>query len=135
MNFNLFKNKNFSLFLFSQGTSSLGTMGLHFATAYYVLKITGSASKFASIIVLGMIPNLILAPIAGLVADRVNRKKLIIWGDLVRGVFDIGLFIYALFGNINIEILYVLVIFSSVCEVFLHRRFLQYCRLSYLKKI
>ncbi|WBW94855.1 MFS transporter [Oceanirhabdus sp. W0125-5] len=118
MNFKLFKNKNFTFFLLGQGTSTLGTMGLHFATAYYVLKITGSASKFASIVALGMIPNLILAPIAGLVADRVNRKKLIIFGDLVRGILDIVLFIYAIFGEINIVILYMLVIFLSVCEVF-----------------
>lgn len=123
MNFRLFKNRNFLLFLFGQSTSSLGTNVLHFATALYIFEITGSAGKFASIIALGMIPNLILSPIAGIIADRVNRKKLIIFGDLIRGVFDILLFFFSLFGNLNIKVMYIMVIFLSACEVFFQPAF------------
>ncbi|MEG2289424.1 MAG: MFS transporter [Clostridium sp.] len=118
MNSMIFKNRNFLLFLFGQSTSSLGTNILHFATALYVFQITGSAGKFASIIALGMIPNLILGPIAGTITDRVNRKNLIIFGDLIRGVFEISLFIFSLSLNLNIEIMYIMVIFLSACEVF-----------------
>lgn len=123
MNFKIFKNKNFLLFVFGQSTSSLGTNVLHFATALYVFEITGSAGKFASVIALGMIPNLILSPIAGTIADRVSRKKLIIFGDLIRGVFDILLFIFSILGNLNIELMYVMVIFLSACEVFFEPAF------------
>jgi MFS family permease len=123
MNLKLLKNRNFLLFLFGQTTSSLGTNVLHFATALYVFEITSSAGKFASIIALGMIPTLILSPIAGTIADSVNRKKLIIFGDLIRGVFDILLFLFSFFGNINIEIMYILVIFHSACEVFFQPAF------------
>lgn len=123
MNFKLFKNRNFSLFLFGQSTSSLGTNVLHFATALYIFQITGSAGKFASIIALGMIPNLILGPIAGTITDRVNRKNLIIFGDLIRGIFEILLFIFSLSVNLNIEVMYVMVIFLSACEVFFEPAF------------
>lgn len=123
MNFKIFQNRNFLLFIFGQSTSSLGTNVLHFATALYVFELTGSASKFASIIALGMIPTLILGPIAGTIADRVNRKNLIIFGDLIRGVFDILLFIFSLSVNLNIEVMYVMVIFLSACEVFFEPAF------------
>ncbi|EQB88488.1 MFS family permease [Clostridium punense] len=123
MNFKLFKNRNFTLFLLGQSTSSLGTNVLHFATALYIFQITGSAGKFASIIALGMIPNLILGPIAGTITDRVNRKNLIIFGDLIRGIFEILLFIFSLSVNLNIEIMYVMVIFLSACEVFFEPAF------------
>jgi MFS family permease len=123
MNFKIFQNRNFLLFLFGQSTSSLGTNVLHFATALYVFEITGSASKFASIIALGMIPTLILGPIAGTIADRVNRKNLIIFGDLIRGIFDILLFIFSLSVDLNIEVMYVMVIFLSACEVFFEPAF------------
>lgn len=123
MNFKIFQNRNFLLFLFGQSTSSLGTNVLHFATALYVFEITGSASKFASIIALGMIPTLLLSPAAGTITDRVNRKNLIIFGDLIRGVFDILLFIFSLSVDLNIEVMYVMVIFLSACEVFFEPAF------------
>jgi MFS family permease len=123
MNLKIFKNKNYLLFLFGQSTSSLGTNVLHFATALYVFEITGSASKFASIIALGMVPSLILCPIAGTITDRVNRKNLIIFGDLIRGVFEILLFIFSFLGNLNIEVMYIMVIFLSTCEVFFEPAF------------
>jgi len=123
MNFKILRNRNFLTFIFGQTTSSLGTNILHFATAFYVLELTGSAGKFASIVALGMIPNLILGPIAGTITDRVDRKKMIILADLIRGVLDILLFIYSLFGNISIEIMYGFVIFFSICEVFFEPAF------------
>ncbi|MTI66124.1 MAG: MFS transporter [Firmicutes bacterium] len=118
MNFSIFKNKNYSLFIFGQATSLLGTGFLNVAMALYVLNITGSAGKFSSILALGVIPNIVLGPVAGTIVDKVNRKKMIISMDLLRGIFALILFIYSIYNPISIPIVYVLVIFYSVCQVF-----------------
>jgi len=119
----LIKNKNFLLFLFGQGTSSFGTNLLHYATAFYILDLTGSPSKYASIIALAMLPGLFLGPIAGTVTDRFDRKKLIIFGDLARGILDIFLFGYSFYSDINIGTMYFLVLFLGSCEVFFNPAF------------
>jgi len=118
VNLTIFKNKNFSLFVFGQSTSLLGTGFMNVALALYVLNLTGSAGKFASILALGVIPNVLLGPVAGTIVDKVDRKKMIILLDFIRGVFGVLLFIYSLFRDINLGIIYLIVLFFAVCQVF-----------------
>jgi len=64
--------------------SILGSNIQSFALSLYVLRITGSATKFASVLGIAIIPRLILSPIAGVIADWFDRKKLLfIWIYLV----------------------------------------------------
>lgn len=118
MNFSLFKNKNFSLFVVAQGTSLFGDIFLNIALSLYVLKTTGSAEKFASILALGVIPQLLLGSFAGTIVDRLNKKKTIVFLDLIRGIFLILLMLMAIKGNINLGMIYVTVIFFSLCNIF-----------------
>lgn len=118
MNIKILKNKNFSLFVFGQATSILGTGFLNVALALYVMKITGSAGKFSSILALGVIPNILLGPIAGTIVDKVDRKKMIITLDAIRGIFAILLFGYSLMNPVDIGLIYLVVIFYSICQVF-----------------
>lgn len=82
MNLHLLRNRNFILSIFGQLVSLIGTRMQSFALSLYVLKITGSASKFAAILSMTFIPELILGPIAGVLADWFDRKKLIVCLDL-----------------------------------------------------
>lgn len=118
MNFKVLKNRDFLLFVFGQSTSLLGTGFLNVALALYVLQITGSAGKFSSVLALAMIPKIILGPVAGTIVDKVDRKKMIILLDFIRGAFAIVLFAYSFIASINILVTYTLVIFYSLCEVF-----------------
>jgi MFS family permease len=115
----LFRNKSFILFVLGQATSSLGINLLNFAIAFYIFQITGSAEKYASIMALMLIPNIIFSPFAGTITDRINRKKLIVLGDFLRGAFELVLFIYSLKFNIEVEFLYIIVVFFSICNTFL----------------
>lgn len=118
MNIKLAKNKNFLLYILGQTSSTFGTNILGFATALYVFELTGSAGKYASIVALTMIPSLIFGPFAGTITDRIDRKNLIILGDLLRGTFELLLFLYSLKHPIGIGIMYTLVVFFSICETF-----------------
>lgn len=118
MNLKIFRNQNFSLFVFGQTTSTLGTGFLNVSLALYVLKLTGSAAKFSSILALAMIPNIILGPIAGAIVERIDRKKMIISMDFIRGVFALILFLFSLVYKLNIWVIYLIVFFYSICQTF-----------------
>lgn len=86
MKLNLFRKKDFSLLMSAKLASNIGTQMQSFALSLYVLKITGSATKFASVIAIAIIPQIILGPIAGVFVDRSDRKKLIVALDIICAV-------------------------------------------------
>src|SRR3954469_9684759 len=71
------------------GLSSLGDwMGLPALTAMANELATGYATKnhaIATVLFLRVLPALIMGPIAGYVADRLDRRQVLIWGDYLRG--------------------------------------------------
>ena len=118
MDFKLFKNKNFLLFVFGQATSLFGDIFLNISLSLYVLKVTGSAEKFASILALGVIPQLFLGPFAGTIVDRLDKKKTIIFLDMVRGIYLILFMLLTIRDNLHMEMIYSTVIFFSLCDIF-----------------
>ena len=117
MNFSLFRQRSFALLIFSEATSLFGTYFLNAALALYVLKLTGSPEKFASILALGMVPYLIVGPVAGVLADRFNKKKWMILLDVLRGILCISLFVFSWAETISLPFIYFTVLFISTCEI------------------
>ena len=70
------KNKNFIIIVIGQIISLLGNAIQIFCMSLYILNLTGSAAVFASILAISTIPYILFAPIAGLLSDTVNRKKI-----------------------------------------------------------
>ncbi|WP_251862416.1 MFS transporter [Clostridium sp. Marseille-Q2269] len=115
MNNALLKNKNFILLILGNFTSLLGTQALEFSLCLYVLKITGSAAKFASVLAISIIPTLILTPISGVLVDWSDRKKLIVTLDFINFLILGGYYLYFYANNsLNISSIYLLVIILSI---------------------
>jgi dTMP kinase len=72
------------------GLSSLGDwMGLLALTAMANASAESYAGKnyaIATVLFLRVLPALLLGPVAGYVADRLDRRTVLIWGDVVRGL-------------------------------------------------
>lgn len=117
MNFSLFRQRSFALLIISEATSLFGTFFMNAAFALYVLNLTGSAGKFAAVLALGMVPYLIVGPIAGVLADRFDKKKWMILLDVLRGMLCISLFVFSLFETITMPFIYFAVLFISTCEI------------------
>nr|WP_035796473.1 MFS transporter [Clostridium akagii] len=119
-----FQKKNISLLMLSKFISVIGTQMQEFALSLYVLslyvlKVTGSATLFASVLAVAIIPQLILGIFAGVLADWYDRKKIIVFLDLFNGVV-VGVFtiIFLLTGSLSIYKIYGLVILLSVITAF-----------------
>jgi len=67
---------NISLFSIATCISLLGTSAYNFAISLYVLKITESGLSFASTLVLGVLSIIIVTPFTGVLADKLNKKRI-----------------------------------------------------------
>lgn len=119
MNFKIFKQKDFSLLMLGKLVSLLGSNMQQFALSLYVLGITGSATIFASILSISILPRLLLSPVAGVFGDWFDRKKSIVILDLINSLI-IGTFavIYIANGELSIPMIYVFVILLEITEIF-----------------
>ena len=78
-------NRNFTLLLLGQVCSLIGNYTLKFALSMYVLERTGSAAIFAGLLAVATVPQVLLAPIGGLLADRLNRRNMMVALDALSG--------------------------------------------------
>jgi len=112
------KNRNMNIFTAGRLVSLLGTYMYQFAAGLYVLKLTGSGVQFALTLIMGTLPRVIAAPFAGVLADRWDRKKIIVTSDIISGltllltVFMVGS------GSVSVALIYVSTIILTTCNTF-----------------
>ena len=119
MKLNLLKNRNFALLMAGKAVSLLGSDMQQFALSLYVLSITGSATIFASMLAISILPRLILSPIAGVFGDWFDRKRSIVTMDMVNSMLIGSYAVYFyLSGELSIFSIYLLVILLEITEIF-----------------
>jgi len=72
------RHRNFRLFFAGQSISLIGTWMTRVATAWLVYKLTHSAVLLGTVSFAGQIPTFLLAPLAGVLVDRWNRRTVLI---------------------------------------------------------
>jgi len=84
-------NRNFRLLYIGQTISQLGDWFNSVAVFALLLDLTGSATAIAWMMIVQFMPVAIIGPMAGVIVDRVDRRRLMIGTDLFRGVLILGL--------------------------------------------
>lgn len=69
-------SRDFTLVVIGQIISLFGNAILHFALPLYLLRETGSSALFGVVTACSFLPMVILSPIGGAVADRVNKRSM-----------------------------------------------------------
>lgn len=82
-------SRNFTLLVFGQASSLFANTILRFALSMYILDLTGSASIFAGLLAVSMIPTVVLSPFGGILADRANRRNIMVGLDFMSGVIAV----------------------------------------------
>lgn len=72
------RSRNYRLFLAGQGVSLVGTWMQHVAMSWLVYRLTGSALLLGVVGFTGQIPTLFISPVAGVLADRWDRRRLLL---------------------------------------------------------
>ena len=73
------RHRNFRLFFGGQSISLIGTWMTRIATSWLVYRLTKSSLLLGTVGFAGQIPTFLLAPFAGVVVDRIDRRKVLVW--------------------------------------------------------
>ena len=71
-------SKDFTLVLIGQIISLFGNAMLRFALPLYLLNLTGSSMVYGTVTACAFIPPILLSPIGGMIADRVNKRNVMV---------------------------------------------------------
>ncbi len=88
------------------------------AFEWLVYQITGSAAWAAVIFGINTLPTLLLQPFAGVLVEGMNKKKIIIVTDCIRGIITVGLVLLCLTGNVTPYFLAAFTLLNSTVEAF-----------------
>lgn len=86
--------RNFVLLLLGQVFSLIGNYALKFALSMYVLEQTGSAGIFGTILAVAVVPTILLSPLGGVLADRLNRRSMMVALDGISGLAVLLTFLF-----------------------------------------
>lgn len=97
-------NKNFILLFQGQFVSQIGAFSYMVAIMFWLKHVTDSATMVGLLMVAATLPGVLLGPFGGTLADMLSRKKIIVWGDMINGVFMCFVAISFLFFNFPLEV-------------------------------
>ena len=106
------RSRNYQLFFIGQGISLIGTWITQLATVWLVYQLTGSALMLGFVSFISQIPNFLFGPLGGFIADRSNRKHLLIITQVLAMLQSFALAEMTLTAKINITGIIVL----SFCQ-------------------
>lgn len=109
--------RNFTFLILGQVSSLIGNYTLKFALSMYVLEQTGSASIFAGMLALALLPTIFLSPFGGILADRANRRNIMVALDTLSGI-SVLLASFAMLLDQDIFVISALLIILSVLGAF-----------------
>ncbi len=84
-------NRNFRKLWVAQIISEMGDWLYTIAIYSLLLELTHSARSVALAVVLQVLPQLVVAPAAGVINDRISRKRVMIFADLARCGIVLGM--------------------------------------------
>ncbi|MEV8635043.1 amino acid adenylation domain-containing protein [Streptosporangium sp. NPDC051023] len=110
--------KRFATVAAGQLISIIGSSLTEFAIPLWIYVHTGSLARFALFSVLALVPGMLVAPIAGTIVDRYDRRKIMLAGDA--GAFGTQLILGVLLwtGNLEVWQIYPLIVLLSVALTF-----------------
>lgn len=103
MNHKTLFHKDFTLVVIGQIISLFGNAILRFALPLYLLNQTHSAALFGIVSACSFIPAIILTPIGGIIADRVNKRNIMVILDF--GTAALVTVLTLLMGSVDLVLL------------------------------
>lgn len=85
------------------------------ALGFWVLQTTGSTALMGGIMAATLLPRVLVSPFAGVVADRYDRKRLIVLTDLIRGAVVGLVAVAAVMGILEVWMLFACGVVLGVC--------------------
>ena len=112
------RHRNFRLFFGGQTISLVGTWMTRIATSWLVYRLTHNALLLGTVSFAGQIPTFLVAPVAGVLVDRLDRRQVLIWTQTLAMVQSLLLAALTLSHRITIREIVVLSVFQGFINAF-----------------
>jgi len=116
--FRALSHRNYRLFFCGQGLSLIGTWITRVATSWLVYRLTGSAFLLGVVDFAGQIPNLLFSPVAGVLADRWNLRRVLVTTQVLSMLQSFALAALALTHVITVGHVVVLSVLQGIVNAF-----------------
>ncbi|MET9552040.1 amino acid adenylation domain-containing protein [Streptomyces sp. NPDC006645] len=110
--------RKFALIAFGQLLSMMGSGLSTLVLSIWVLERTGSLTSFAVVSAIGLLPGILVGPIAGTVADRWDRRKVMLASDSTAGLSMAALVVLMQSDGLHLWHVYLVVSVTSVAGAF-----------------
>ncbi len=114
----LYLNRNFVLLLAARFVSQMGDRIHFFALTWYILNRIGKGSAVGVIMIFATAPSVLIGPFTGVLADRFDRRTIMIWMDAVRAILALGLGYLVWIDCAPLWVLYVATCLLTICSAF-----------------
>lgn len=114
----LLKNKYALMLWGSRSFSRFGDALETLALMYLVYDLTGSGLAMGSMLVFSVLPNVIVSPFAGVIADRYNKNKIMFFTELVRTICILIIPLLMITKTIALWHIYAISVVVSIAESF-----------------
>jgi MFS family permease len=84
--FAVLKDRELRALWFADWISDVGNFVTFIALAVYINRLTGSAAAVGFALALRSVPWFTIGPVAGVLADRMDRRAVMIWSQVIRGL-------------------------------------------------
>jgi len=112
------RGPNFRLYISGQAVSLIGTWMQTVAQSWLVLQLTGSATAIGIVLALQTVPMLLLGPYGGVVADRSDKRRLMIGLQTLMGVQALILGLLVVTDTVALWHVYVLAVALGLNQCF-----------------
>lgn len=101
-----------------QAVSMVTSYAAGYAMVWYVTETTGSALMLAAMTICAMLPIGLLSPLGGVLADRVNRKAIMIGADLGIGLVSLAFALVVMGGGLSLWLIALIAVVRAVGQAF-----------------
>ncbi|HVX38290.1 MAG TPA: MFS transporter, partial [Gemmatimonadaceae bacterium] len=112
------RSRNYRLFFGGQSVSLVGTWITRIATSWLVYRLTGSELLLGLVGFCGQIPTLVLAPFAGVLVDRRDRHRILVYTQILSALQSLALAVLALAGIITVAEVLALQVVQGIISAF-----------------
>ncbi len=109
---------NYRRYFIGQAISLVGTWMQSVAQSWLVLTLTGSGTALGFVVAMQTLPVLLLGPYGGVVADRVDKRRLMIALQSMMGVLALVLGVLTVTGAVSLWEVYVLALLLGLNNAF-----------------
>lgn len=102
------KQRNFRNYFLADVISGFGTGMSFIGVNWFMLEITGTSAAVGLMIACALLGGLVMFPFAGTIADRFDRRSVLIWSNVARALFILLIAGIYFFGPFHAYYLYVL---------------------------